>query len=106
LSIEQRTLLDSVMKVERLKLLNALLENPDRYLSQLAEATHMDRGDVAYHISILQQAGIANPSYKRLREPKQEGNVPGEVVEIYPLNKKKMYEAVDLIKRLLPKTTD
>src|SRR2546422_4762825 len=98
LEAEPRKLVDAVLDLERLKLITALFERPPMYLSEIAKTVEIDRATLAYHLGVLERAGLVSSEYKILQQPKSKG----KAARYYTLNTQKIRQALAEVGNLLP----
>lgn len=87
-----------VMESARWKIMENLQENP-KYIGQIAKDLNLDRSNVAYHLSVLEQNGLVNSEYKILVPP----HSPGKAARFYSVNKQVYEEFLKEIEKILPK---
>ncbi len=95
---EQRKIMDAILDVERLELVRILLEGKPLYLTEITKLSGMDRATLAYHLGVLERAGLVTSEYKILQEPRSKG----KAARYYAINRSKWNEAVATMNRLLP----
>ncbi|TMI40172.1 helix-turn-helix transcriptional regulator [Candidatus Bathyarchaeota archaeon] len=98
LEAEPRKLVDAVLDLERLKLITALFERPPMYLSEIAKTVEIDRATLAYHLGVLERAGLVTSEYKILQTPRSKG----KAARYYTLNREKWRQALEEVAKLLP----
>jgi DNA-binding transcriptional ArsR family regulator len=96
--VEQKnTLLEAMLDERRLRLLNSLRKG-QMYIGELATAVSLDRATVAYHLSVLEAAGLVTSKYELLEPP----HSPGLAARYYAINEDKLKEALQAVRGLLP----
>src|SRR2546425_3225929 len=98
LEAEPRKLVDAVLDLERLKLITALFERPPMYLSEIAKTVEIERATLAYHLGVLERAGLVSSEYKILQTPRSKG----KAARYYTLDIEKMWQALAEVGKLLP----
>lgn len=95
---EQRKIVDAVLDLERIKLITALFERQPMYLSEIAKTIEIDRATLAYHLGVLERAGLVTSEYKILQTPRSKG----KAARYYTLDTKKLRQALREVGNLLP----
>lgn len=95
---EQRRIVDAVLDLERIKLITALFERQPMYLSEIAKTVEIERATLAYHLGVLERAGLVSSEYKILQTPKSKG----KAARYYTLDIEKMWRALAEVGKLLP----
>ncbi len=101
LSIERpvdRKVVDSLLGVERLEIIRILSKSQPMYLTEIAKESKMDRTTLAYHLGVLEKAGMITSEYKVLQDAKAKG----KAARFYSLNPPKLNEALTKVRGLLP----
>lgn len=96
---EDRKVIDSVLGVERLEIINILQKHQPMYLTEIARESKMDRTTLAYHLNVLERAGIIRSEYKVLQDAKAKG----KAARFYSINQSKLNEAWGTAKELFPR---
>ena len=86
-----------VMEPTRADILKSLLKE-SKYISQLAGDIDLDRSNVAYHLSVLEQNNLVSSEYQILVPPHSKG----KAARVYSINVKLYKEFIAGIEKLLP----
>jgi DNA-binding transcriptional ArsR family regulator len=95
---EDRKVVDSLLGVERLEIIRILSKPQPMYLTEIAKESKMDRTTLAYHLGVLERAGMIKSEYRILLDAKAKG----KAARFYSLNIPKLSEALNEVKGLLP----
>lgn len=87
-----------IMEPTRAKVIESLFDSP-KYIGEIAKHVSLDRSNVAYHLSILEQNNLVNSEYKILVPPKSKGTA----VRVYSINIEHYLEVLKGIEEVLPK---
>ena len=90
--------LDAILDRERLSLVRVLLDHKALYLTEIANISKTDRATSAYHLGVLEKAGIVSSEYRLLREAK----FKGKAARFYSLNHDKLDQALREIAKIIP----
>ena len=88
---EDAQVLKALGDMTRLRILGSLNEKPN-YISALAAELDLDRTTVAYHLALLQSAGLLESHYEILEEPKSKG----KAAHVYSVNMHRLREVLAL----------
>lgn len=88
-----RKAVDVLLDRHRLEIIGVLTKRLKNgaYIEQLAKATGLERGSVAYHLSLLENAGLVTSEYHILK--RAVGKAKGKAARVYKINGKCVVDA-------------
>jgi DNA-binding transcriptional ArsR family regulator len=92
-------LFDAISQRNRIEIIKVLSDGKSRYISEIAEKVGLSRTATSYHLDVLESVGIVEHEYKIIVEP----HSVGRLGSFYKLNEKKLKEALEAIREILPR---
>lgn len=88
-----RKVVDAVLDRHRLAIIDVLTKRPKEgaYIEQVSKATGFERGAVAYHLGVLEDAGLVTSEYHILK--RAVGKAKGKAARVYKINRERIVEA-------------
>jgi predicted transcriptional regulator len=88
---ERTQLLQTLMNQSRIRIINAIQENPLN-ISQIANVVGLDRSTIVYHLGLLSKVGLVNEEFKPLKA----AHSTGVMGRFFRINGEKLTLAVKL----------
>jgi DNA-binding transcriptional ArsR family regulator len=83
---EREESIEALFHPLRIRIILLLNEEGELYPNQIAESLDKDRGLVAYHLNVLERAGLVKSEYKMVS--------PGKFAKFYSVDREKVKEAI------------